>query len=301
MNPDLNDSGGVPFEGHPSRFSTYATGPRALDWVVPHMSKSFTLKEAATALGISVSSVRRRVLSQEISAERAQGPYGEQWVLSPDAFQKLADLVHAEGSRSEATPPKGEQQSSRAKPELSWTTPERAQSSSFRGSAIPEDTPLLNEVGRPPQETRSRPHQLDGKGLEGPVEPTPSEVLDDTPFVEAPSPDPLLKALEVASLALRRADALEERLEEANQLAERERRRNEVLNAELNSYRRALAESAESLAEQRAAAMEERSKRIIEVQQAEALVAELKISTPTADSTGWGKLRKWLGLGRKTG
>lgn len=64
------------------------------------MSKEeYTIKEAAQRLGISESTVRRRVKSGELSAEKKEGPYGDQWFIPKEEIntaQTVTDVVEVD-------------------------------------------------------------------------------------------------------------------------------------------------------------------------------------------------------------
>lgn len=97
-------------------------------------------------------------------------------------------------------------------------------------------------------------------------------------------------ALELALRAMKRAQELEEQLCEERQLRGRAERQVTALDTELGQYRRALTESAESLAAERARA-----------QTAELLCATLQGAEAEAEHRGWGsRLRSWL-FGSKPG
>ena len=53
------------------------------------IEKVLTIKEAAEALGVSADTVRRRIKTGELKAEKVQGAYGMQWAIRPD------DLAHS--------------------------------------------------------------------------------------------------------------------------------------------------------------------------------------------------------------
>lgn len=97
-------------------------------------------------------------------------------------------------------------------------------------------------------------------------------------------------ALELALRAMERAQELEQQLSEERELRCRAERQATALDTELGQYRRALTESAESLAAERARA-----------QAAELLCATFKGAEAEASQRGWGsRLRNWL-LGGKPG
>ena len=66
--------------------------------------RSYTLREAATILGRSVSVVRRQVASGQIRAERVQRPQGSVWrvFLDGDTLEGARSVTVAEGHQSHA-------------------------------------------------------------------------------------------------------------------------------------------------------------------------------------------------------
>lgn len=127
------------------------------------------------------------------------------------------------------------------------------------------------------------------------IELSPEETLEETPSQKPVADATLTMALELATKTM---DALAfERLERERAQIERDRaeRRAEALALELGNYRRALAENAESLAEERAHRM------AIEAREEQRL-GLLKVDTPVRASGGWGqRVRQWFGLGSRVG
>lgn len=56
----------------------------------------FTIDEAATRLGVSRDTIRRKIRRGELQAERRQGPYGIQWMIPESEIrtaQEITDVV----------------------------------------------------------------------------------------------------------------------------------------------------------------------------------------------------------------
>jgi len=130
---------------------------------------------------------------------------------------------------------------------------------------------------------------------------SPEGTLEDSTILDevAVSLEPTLAM--ALNLATKTMEALAaERIEREQAQVERDRaeRRAEALAMELGSYRRALAESAESLAEERALRKTIEAREIEDKQHLELL----KLDTPARGSGGWGqRVRRWFGLANKTG
>jgi hypothetical protein len=100
----------------------------------------------------------------------------------------------------------------------------------------------------------------------------------------------LASALELAAKTMDALAAERAEREQAQLHRERAERRADALAAELGAYRRALSESAESLAQERALRL------TIEAKELESL----KLSTPIQESSGWGqRVRHWFRVGLK--
>ena len=204
------------------------------------ISETYTLREAARLLGVSLPTLRRRVVRGEIPAVMTPGPFGERWEISRDLVFNLletgeAGQVKRVKPRSEAgeAPPDESDEVSEA-PQMKRVKPPEA------GEALQDGT---YEVGEAPSAKWAEAGHA--KRVKPPEA---SEVLQDGTYEvgEAPSvkwleagrttqDGPLMKALEM----------LQEQSEEVRRLE----RQGVALQYELSSYRRALAESAESLAE----------------------------------------------------
>lgn len=57
------------------------------------MGQHLTLKEAAEALGVSVDTVRRRIKSGQIPAEKVEGPHGLQWIIRANDLTASAEII----------------------------------------------------------------------------------------------------------------------------------------------------------------------------------------------------------------
>ena len=205
------------------------------------ISETYTLREAARLLGVSLPTLRRRVVRGEIPAMMTPGPFGERWEISRDLVFNLletgeAGQVKRVKSPSEAIEaPQDESDEVSEALQVKWV-----KSRSEAGEALQNGT---REAGEAPSANWSEAAQT--KRVK---RPEAGEALQDGTYEvgEAPSvkwveaglttqDGPLMKALEM----------LQEQGEEVRRLE----RQGVALQYELSSYRRALAESAESLAE----------------------------------------------------
>jgi hypothetical protein len=154
---------------------------------------------------------------------------------------------------------------------------------SLGGEVTGESTPASSLAGSPEKVSSS----------EGTLE--YSTILDESAVGLEPT---LAMAL---NLATKTMEALaSERIEREQAQVERDRaeRRAEALAMELGSYRRALAESAESLAEERAFRKTIEARELEDKQHLELF----KLDTPARGSSGWGqRVRRWFRLEKKTG
>ena len=65
------------------------------------MDKVLTVKEAAEALQVSADTIRRKIKSGDIKAEKLPGPYGVQWCIREDDLaesMQVVDVVPVRGS-----------------------------------------------------------------------------------------------------------------------------------------------------------------------------------------------------------
>jgi excisionase family DNA binding protein len=204
------------------------------------ISETYTLREAARLLGVSLPTLRRRVVRGEIPAVMTPGPFGERWEICRDLVFNLLETGEAGQVKRVKSPseageaPQDESDEVGEAPQMKWLKPpesgEALQDGTYEASEAP--SAKWAEAGRA---KRVKP-------------PEAGEALQDGTYEvgEAPSvkwleagrttqDGPLMKALEM----------LQEQGEEVRRLE----RQGVALQYELSSYRRALAESAESLAE----------------------------------------------------
>ena len=57
------------------------------------MGEYLTIKEAAAALDVSADTIRRRIKSGEIKAQKLPGPYGKQWQIKEDHLTLSAEII----------------------------------------------------------------------------------------------------------------------------------------------------------------------------------------------------------------
>lgn len=190
------------------------------------ISETYTLREAARLLGVSLPTLRRRVVRGEIPAVMTPGPFGERWEISRDLVFNLLETGEAGQVKRVKSPSEAIEAPQDESDEVS--------------EALQNGT---REAGEAPSANWSEAAQT--KRVK---RPEAGEALQDGTYEvgEAPSvkwveaglttqDGPLMKALEM----------LQEQGEEVRRLE----RQGVALQYELSSYRRALAESAESLAE----------------------------------------------------
>ena len=216
------------------------------------ISETYTLREAARLLGVSLPTLRRRVVRGEIPAVMTPGPFGERWEISRDLVFNLletgeAGQVKRVKSPSEAIEaPQDESDEVSEALQVKWVKSRSEAGEALQNGTREAGEALQNgtrEAGEAPSANWSEAAQT--KRVK---RPEAGEALQDGTYEvgEAPSvkwveaglttqDGPLMKALEM----------LQEQGEEVRRLE----RQGVALQYELSSYRRALAESAESLAE----------------------------------------------------
>lgn len=204
------------------------------------ISETYTLREAARLLGVSLPTLRRRVVRGEIPAVMTPGPFGERWEISRDLVFNLLETgevgqvkrVKSPSEAGEAAQDESDQVGEA--PRMKW-------------EKSPEAVEALQDQAYEAGEAHSTKWAEAGHAKRV-KPPEAGEALQDGTYEvgEAPSvkwleagrttqDGPLMKALEM----------LQEQGEEVRRLE----RQGVALQYELSSYRRALAESAESLAE----------------------------------------------------
>ena len=63
-----------------------------------------TLKEVAAALGVSADTVRRRIKSGQLKAEKVEGVHGLQWMIKADDLTASAEIVEVIPVKTELNP-----------------------------------------------------------------------------------------------------------------------------------------------------------------------------------------------------
>ena len=251
-----------------------------------------SLREAATQLGCSKETVRRAIVSGELEAMAGWGQRGKELRVSSAGL--LAWWKRHTGSEAlEALVPPAEAVESDPveRPEVVVSLEEAIESH----EAVAHEAVKAVEV-----EAKVADEAVASPNSE-PQEPYVSYVVVGDEAVEvgevheAPAVEGLgaggavpfavhSHALELALRAMERSQQLERQLEEEREQRARAERQAIALDTELGQYRRALTESAESLAAERARA-----------QTAELLCATLQGAEAEASQRGWGsRLRTWL-------
>ncbi len=255
------------------------------------MSKSrLTLRQAAKELGVSLPTIRRMVERGQLPGELHPGPFGDRWEIPQTALRPLkargevVEAAHPEAGEV-ADPPQGEAGDAGVAPQAEvGEVPDPP-----HGEAGDAGEAVQAEAGEAPEAARS---------VVGEVAEAPQREVGETGLLALHA-----RALEVASKALDRARELEAHLASEQELRLRAERQTIQMAAELSQYRRALTETADSLAEERARV------RTLELAGGDRTPPQAPSpqdvieSLPLRDASrpGWGRrLRKWL-LGDKTG
>lgn len=236
-----------------------------------------SLREAAIQLGCSKETVRRAIVSGELEAVSGWGQRGRE--LRVSSVGLLAWWRRHTGGADGVVAATLEAVEAQAEPQAE---PHEVLEAA-RAAVVPDSPPPPHEpyatyvvVGDEAHEVGEAegPSAQEGEVAPGPVGTVPFAIHS--------------HALELALRAMERARELEQQLSEERELRGRAERQATALDTELGQYRRALTESAESLAAERARA-----------QAAELLCATFKGAEAEASQRGWGaRLRSWLGGGK---
>jgi excisionase family DNA binding protein len=248
--------------------------------------ETYTLRQAAQLLGVSLPTLRRRVTRGELPAQMTPGPYGDRWEIEREHVLNLLDsgeaLLEPPGEADEAgdeedeAPQTFHRSPSEAGEPLQTKTPKRSEATN--SSDRHRDDPLhglyeAHEAGNPSREALhlgavASAHEALQKGQKVPEagrhtpEPLQTDPLhlnheDSEPLhnsSEAPWASSSASTSEVISdpNLLRVLDMLQEAQQNAKESLEEARRyerQSIALQYELHSYRRALSENAQTLVE----------------------------------------------------
>lgn len=247
-------------------------------------SQVLSLREAASQLGCSKETVRRAVVAGELEAMPGWGQRGRELRVSAEGL--LAWWQRHTGGEAVVPLPEAVGAVESVADEAIEAPPVSLEADAAMGREAHGASEAVEAV---PLESHAADEALKDEAVEvdAPVESFlhgAGEAVGAVPLAVHSH------ALEVALRAMERAQQLEQRWSEERELRERAERQAVALASELGQYRRALSESAESLAEERSRA-----------QAAELLCATLKGAEAEAVQRGWGaRLRSWL-FGAKPG
>jgi len=216
------------------------------------MPKSLTLRQAAKSLGVSVSAVRRKLLSKEVGADRVNGPYGEQWVLDQAVIEKLTSIFKAEGTPAKGYPPPREDHPIKT---TEWTTPLLPQPEQLPQKELEKDSCSQFRAQNGLLNLERRPLQIEADGVGRDTNGSASDERT-TPDQGAEQGIPL----ECYRETLRLLEEAHQERREAQEEARRTERQLIQLQMEVTHYQRALSENAQSLQEERAKRVEAEAK-----------------------------------------
>lgn len=220
-----------------------------------------TLIETAKLMGVSTQTVRRLIQREVLTAQQSLGPHGLRWEID------RADLLrYLEATRGGQQP-------------LSSASVDH-----YQHPHNPNTEPQQN-----PSTEVNNPYQPVDHGQQEPQQPQHEQSV------------PLAAHLAALELARAQLDHLQRQAEEAQRMVLHAERAKISLESQLGQYQRVLSEQAESLSEERARRMALEAAKV----QAEQ-VALPPLGLPevepkiTPANPGWGgRLRSWLGLGKK--
>ena len=193
-----------------------------------------SLREAAQLLGISLRAIRGRVKSRNVPLVTVAGKHGDRYVLSREYLPTLGE--NSDWSASATVPGPATPSNS-----ADWTLLRTMSGEGFRAPSPPrEPTGTVTDTPTASGEAAQR---------------TASETVPDSDGREPGQTIPYevhLVALETTRKAIEAAQEAHVRADQATMHVQRLERAAWTLQSELTSYRRALAEQAESLAEKEA-------------------------------------------------
>ncbi len=227
-----------------------------------------TLIEAAKLMGVSSQTVRRLIQREVLTAQQSLGPHGLRWEID------RADLLrYLEATRGGQQP-------------LSSASVDHYQHRNNPNTEPPQNP--SNEV--------NNPYQPVDHGQQEPQQPlsTPQQPQHEQSV-------PLAAHLAALELARSQLNHLQRQAEEAQRAVIHAERAKISLEAQLGQYQRVLSEQAESLSEERARRMALEAAKVQAEQMALPPLGLPEVEPKITPSTpGWGgRLRSWLGLGKK--
>jgi excisionase family DNA binding protein len=240
------------------------------------MAQTYTLRQAAQLLGISLPTLRRRVTRGEIIAHMTPGPYGERWEIERELVLNLLEAGEAPQDPTDE-PPEAVDQDDEAlhlADELGSEAPhEKSTDALSNREALREHrqnrTDPLHAYSRirreAPEALREQSEAPQGCRPEVGKAPSedPNEALHRGAHPNVISDPTLIKVLQMLQETQQNA-------RESNEEARRLERQSIALQYELQSYRRALGEQAQSLVEKEAL-LEQTKQQTAQVQDLEEL------------------------------
>lgn len=249
------------------------------------MSQLLTLRQAARFLGVSQTTLRRMIDRGQLPGELQPGPFGERWMVPQAALEAFPRAGGAPGGGGAPGPGAG---GAAGAPTVET------------GGAGGDPRVGTSAAGGAPAAGAGRVAQASPVGMDGAAGAPPPGVVGGGGDPGAAVPlETLEKALELAHRHMDRAQELEadlalerERAAEAQERAARAERQALELRYVLTQHQRALAEAAESLAEERARA--QAAELATAAPQPPGEGVSSRSETPLA-RPGWGtRFRRWL-------